>query len=97
MKSSDAPASLLCLEYLKLDSERILNNTIETSLGAFAVLVALIDASDHNLIEPPELVAHVLVYLVVSVTAGGLDRQLPARTLVFPPTVVRAVAGCHEV
>ena len=96
VKSPDAPTSLLCLEYLKLDSERILNNTIETSLGAFTVLVALVDASDHNLVKSSGLITHVLVYLVVSVTAGGLDGQLPARTLVFPPTVVRAVAGCHE-
>ena len=97
MKSSNAPAPLLCLEYLKFDPERILNDTIETSFGALAVLVTLIDASDHNLVEPPELVAHVLVYLVLPVTPGGLDGQLPAGALVLPPTVVRAVAGCHEV
>ena len=82
--------------YLKFDSEWVLHNTIETCFGAFTVLVALIDASDDYLIESPELVAHVLVYLVLSVAASGLDGQLPARALVFPPTVVRAVARCHE-
>ena len=42
------------------------------------------------------LVSHILVYLVLPVTPGGLDGQLPAGALVLLPAVVRTVAARHE-
>ena len=74
----------------------MLNDSVEASLGTGAVLVALVYPRDHHLVQPPELVAHVLPQLVVSVTASGVDGELPAGALVLVPAVVSAVAAGEE-
>ena len=61
------------VSHLKFDSERILDHSVETCLGAFAVFVALVDACDHDLVESPELVSNILVNLVLSVTSRALN------------------------
>ena len=74
----------------------MLNDPVETSHGTGAVLVALIDPSDDDLVEPSELVAHVLLDLVVPLALRGLDSELPAGALVLVPAVVSAVAASEE-
>ena len=96
MDCSDAPASLLCFENLELDPERMLDNPVETGLGAGTVLVALVYPGDDHLLQPPELVSHVLPDLVVLVTPGGLDGELPAGALLLVLAVVGAVAAREE-
>ena len=96
MDRSDAPASLLCFENLELDPERMLDNPVETGLGAGTVLVALVDPSEDHLVESSELVSHVLLDLVIFVTASGLDGELPAGALVLVPAVVRTVTASQE-
>ena len=73
-----------------------MNDSVEASLGTGAVLVALVYPRDHHLVQPPELVAHVLPQLVVSVTASGGNGELPAGALVLVPAVVSAVAAGEE-
>ena len=96
MNCSDAPASLLCFENLELDPERMLDNPIEAGLGAGTVLVALVDSSEDHLVESSELVSHVLLDLVIFVTASGLDGELPAGALLLVPAVVRTVTASQE-
>ena len=73
-----------------------MNDSVEASLGTGAVLVALVYPRDHHLVQPPELVAHVLPQLVVSVTARGVDGELPVGALVLVPAVVRTVTASQE-
>ena len=58
----------------------MLNNSVQTSFRTFAIFVALINAGDHNLIQPPELITNILVDFVLPIASCVLNRQLPAST-----------------
>ena len=81
---------------LELDSERMLHDPVQTRHTTGAVLVALVDPSEDHIVQPPELVAHVLLDSVVPLTASGLDGELPAGARVLVPAVVSAVAASEE-
>ena len=57
----------------------MLHHSVEASLVALAVAVALIDTCQHYLRQPSVDVANFSVNLLVSVTGGLLDSHLPAR------------------
>ena len=57
----------------------MLHHSVEASLVALAVAVALVDTCQHYLRQPSVDVANLSVNLLVSVTGGLLDSHLPAR------------------
>ena len=76
MKGPDAPPSLLRLEDLQVQPERVLRHPVEAGGLALAQLVALEDARLDGGLEPPVLVPDVGVDLVLRRRVRVLDRKL---------------------
>ena len=97
MYRSESPAAILRLKHLEAVPQGILNNPIETGLGAFAPVVALVDPGQDGLLQPPELVTGPGPGPAPALAPSGLNGELPAGAHALVGAVVLAVAAGQEV